>query len=258
MKIKSMLSGYLFFMTLFGLSYVSLSLFYYQIAFGEESSSINRTDRPFTVQLSTGGEFSPIPAPGPTVGVHVGYQISEAFYIGGTSKMFFDMSDTFDKHDGKGYDENEVYGQSAEDDSEFSIGPRHHLAVRVSPWDHGLFFSAGIIYQGRDTAKTTFRKRERELNDNTYTTGLIASLEYEAWTVPAIGIGFNHIFTNGISIGVDGAVGLAKPQSPDVTVDAINWESEVAQEDLDYWKEQIEDNEKRFPAQVAFHIGYAF
>jgi hypothetical protein len=216
--------------------------------------------RPFQAQwIITSGPTSPKNSHGPGSGIHLGYFLSKNIYIGMTSIVFADPEVTSNSDDeDKFYDDAKIYGQDGAETDNSVIDPKHILEFRVIPWNFGLYFSGGIIYNGVESYDVSFNKRDRTINGNAYRTGLEAKVEYEATVLPAAGIGYNHLFNNAININVGLNIALAYPQTPDVEVKAINSDSTVTQADLDYWKRRIEKNEKRSTALFTFGVGYSF
>lgn len=205
------------------------------------------------------GPGSPKESHGPGGGIHLGYFLSRNMYIGLTSVAFADPEVTRNSEDrDKFYDDEKIYGQKGADTDKSVIDPKHVLELRFIPWNFGLYFSGGIMYNGVESYDVSFNKRDRTINGNAYTTGLEAQVEYEATILPTAGIGYNHLFNNAINLNVGLNVALAYPQRPDVDVKAVNSDSTVAQADLNYWKKRIEQNEKRSTALFTFGVGYSF
>ncbi|MCP4755558.1 MAG: hypothetical protein GY866_32245 [Proteobacteria bacterium] len=210
-----------------------------------------RTERPFQMQvLMTGG--SPFPDEvGLGAGLHLGYQFSELLYLGLTTHT---PNREKSVGDPEYYDNETILGQEGVKKTEADLKPRHLLEMRFTPWDFGLYFSAGLMYSGGEKYDIQFKNRPRIVNETEYTTGMDVTLEYEDWMGLAAGIGFNYIFENGFSLGVGFEIGLDQ-QTPEVTV-----KSDVAinAADLEDWIGQIEENEKRSPHMFYFGLGYAF
>jgi len=222
----------------------------------EDTGSFDdRENRTFNVQFVTLGGRPPAGVSGGHAGIHLGFQLSKMIYLGGTVTRFYDSP--FGNKDWKdeGWHE-EPLGQEDGRLLDSEVGSRNSIEVRIMPFDFGFYFSAGILQQGKDEAHLRFATKDRAVGDNSYNTGLEAKVKYEARTIPMMGIGFQHVFFNGIVLGVGAQVGLSKLQEPDVTVTATN--SDVTQENMDIWKSQIEKNEKRLPGQGYLSVGYAF
>ena len=221
-----------------------------------------REANPFQIQLvQTFGPATPYSfAPG--AGLHLGYQISRTVYLGLTSSAFFDGKNSWDGMNDYRYDDDEayehdrkrVYGQEGADKTESELDPVHLLELRLTPWDFGLYFSVGALYRGEQKSTTQFKSEKRDVGENTYTTGLEATVSYEEWYGVATGIGFNYIFDCGLSMGTGFNVALGR-QTPDVTVSAT---TAVSEEDLAYWKKQIKANEEQVPYLFTLSLGYAF
>ncbi len=211
--------------------------------------------RPFQVQVMiSGGGSRSDRSFNPGAGIHLGYQFSELMYLGLTSQTFYNDDINFHKDHNLRYDDETVYGQEGARKTTVRTDPRHLLEMRFFPWRFGLYFSAGLMHYGYQKTVTEFKSRPRIINENEYDTGITTTLEYQAWSGVETGVGFNHLFANGFSIGCGFNFGLAV-QTPEVTI-----ESDVALSatDLAEWKEQIEANEQRVPVMFQFGVGYAF
>lgn len=216
-----------------------------------------RTENPFQIQLLMTGDRTVVDDYAAGIGIKASYTLNKKVSIS-LMTLASRKSEPFDDNRKYTYDEEEVFGQDNVDDIESDIGLNHVLEVNYTPWDFGVYFSAGLFYQGKESHKVDYKKSKREINGTEYTTGLRAEVEYSSRIVPTIGVGYNHVFSNGITIGTGINAGLASDQTPDVDVEAINSDSTVAQADLDHWKDQIEHNEKRYAGMVHFSVGYAF
>lgn len=218
-----------------------------------------RLEKPLQIQFVQMMASSRPHGAAPGAGLHLGYQLSDLMYVGLTSTAFFDGRNILDDAHSYQYDDDEYYdrktfGQEGAEKTESSLDPRHLFELRLTPWDFGLYFSLGALYQGEQTSTTTFKKESREVGYNTYTTALEATVVYKEWYSAATGIGFNYIFANGLTLGTSMNIGLGA-QTPDVTVSA---DSAVSEADLNYWKKQIKSNEKQAPFMITGSIGYAF
>lgn len=213
------------------------------------------TSRPFQMQfmLSAGGSYKNRSI-NPAAALHLGYRFSELMYLGWTSQAFYNDSTGLDDHGNRRYDDEEVYGQEGVRETTIRTDPRHLIEMRFFPWRFGLYFSAGIMHYGYEKTVTDFKSRPRVINENEYDTGMTTTLEYQAWTGAAAGVGFSHTFENGfiVSSGLNVGLGI---QKPDVTITS---DVTIAATDLSEWKDQIEENEQRIPAMFQLGIGYAF
>ncbi len=221
-----------------------------------------RMQNPLQINLLVGvGRSNPTPV-GPGYGFHLGYQLSESIYIGWTSHAYAEGKNIWDdnrsyEYGDEDYDDNrQVYGQKGVEKTESELDPQHLLQLRLIPWDFGLYFSFGVLHQGAIKTTTKFKEQERTIGESTYNTSLEATVEYKSWTGLATGVGFNYIFDNGITLGTEFNVGLGV-NSANATVENTGSVT-VDPDDLDYWKKQIESNEKMAPCMMIFSMGYAF
>lgn len=220
-----------------------------------------RIDRSFQIQFVQAFASANPYEMAPGAGLHIGYQMSESWYLGLTSIAYYEGRNMFEDRNQYRYDDDKysdefdkVYGQDKVEKSDSTLEPVHLLETRFTPWEFGLYFSFGVMYRGKQSSTTTFKEDSREIGDNTYTTGLEAKVDYKEWYAPSMGIGFSYIFNNGLVLGTALTNGLNR-QTPDVEVSAT---AVVAQDDLDYWKKQIEYNERQIPSVFSLSIGYAF
>lgn len=190
----------------------------------------------------------------PGASIHLGYQFSELMHLGWISQVFYNDDLDFHDHNGDRYDDETLYGMEGAKQTIVTADPRHLLEMRFFPWRFGLYFSAGLMHSGSEKVVTEFKSRPRIINENEYDTGLKTTLEYEAWSGAAAGIGFNFLFENGFSLACGLNVGLGV-QTPEVTIES---DVAIAAADLAEWKSQIESNEKRAPVMFHMGVGYAF
>lgn len=216
-----------------------------------------RSENPLQIQFMIAGNNAIIDGTSSGIGIKASYAFSKSLNISFMTQVRRD-GDTFDNDRKYTYDEEEVFGQDNVDDIESEMGLNHVLEISYSPWEFGLYFSAGAYYHGEEKHEVDYKKAKREINGTEYTTGLEAEVEYSARVVPTIGVGYNQVFSNGITLGTGFNVALASGQTPDVDVRAVNSNSAVVQSDLDHWKDQIEHNEKRYAGMAYFSVGYAF
>ncbi len=212
------------------------------------------TSRPFQahIMFSGIGHHNSDRSFNPGASIHLGYQFSELMHLGWISQVFY--NDDIDFHDHDRYDDETLYGQEGAKETTVTVDPQHLIEMRFFPWRFGLYFSAGLMHSGYEKTVTEFKSRPRIINENEYDTGLTTTLEYEAWSGAAAGIGFNFLFANGFSLTSGLNVGLGV-QTPEVTIES---DVAIAAADLADWKDQIETNEKRHPIMFHMGVGYAF
>lgn len=216
-----------------------------------------RNENPIQIQFLLAGNNTMVNGSSAGIGIKASYAINKRISISLMTLLQRD-AETFNDDRKYTYDEDEVFGQDNVDDIDSKIGLNHVLEVNYTPWDFGLYFSAGAFYHGKETHEVDYKKAKREINGTEYTTGLKADVEYKARIVPTVGIGYNHVFASGVTLGTGINVGLASGQTPDVDVEAVNSNSTVPKSDLEHWKDQIEHNEKRYATMLHLSVGYAF
>lgn len=223
-----------------------------------------RNDTPFQIQLSQTFSSANPYSGAPGTAVHLGFQLNPRIYLGWTSSFFFGNRNLQDEAFSYKYDRDESGCFTSDEDSKpfgqedavvttSKLDPIHFAEVRVTPWDFGLYFSFGLMQRGYQRSTTEFASQSREVGENTYLTSLEATLEYERWYGGAMGMGFNYIFESGLVLGTNIVTGLGR-QTPKVSVQSS---AAISKADLDFWKRQIENNEKQVPFQIGLSIGYA-
>lgn len=226
----------------------------------EQRNSFHQQDtigrsRPFQMQFQVSGAGRGRDrSANPAVSLHLGYRFSGLMYLGLTSQTFYNDNSLLNEDEDYRYDDERVYGQEGVHKTTVRNDPRHLLEMRFFPWSFGLYFSAGLMHVGAEKVVTEFKSRPRVINENEYDTALTTTLEYQAWTGAAAGIGFQHIFRNGFSLGGGLNLGLGI-RSPEVSIES---EAAIAAADLEAWQEQIETNEIRIPVMFNIGVGYAF
>lgn len=211
-----------------------------------------RKDNPIQTQvLFTSGSMNTHPAAsGGSAGLHLGYHFNETFYFGVSAQTYH--TNKVDRGSDP-YDDYDALGQNGVDDVNLKTGDRYQAELRVFPWTKGVYFSASALSLGKDTIKTIYDVRSRSIGANTYTVGLTADIEYKEKSAGTLGMGFQHVFNSGVSIGT--GISYGGEQEPEVEVSATG---AVAQADLDSWKKDIEDNERRTLGLFYFAVGYNF
>lgn len=199
-----------------------------------------RGERPFQIQF----DF---------VGLHVGYHLTETFYLGLTHQFGY-----------KGYigtdndpdDEVPVYGQQGADDVDTDIGSRSALELRISPWEPGFYFALAALHVEASEQEVRWDERGRRVGRGDYVTDLEADIKGHDVTTPAVGLGFNHVFDVGLSVGAGILLGLIQPEEPDVEVRASN--PAVTDEDLARFRRDVRERFPDTPFMLHLAIGYNF
>ena len=79
------------------------------------------------------------------------------------------------------------------------------------------------------------------VGDSAYNdSGLRLDVKGKPHSAPAAGIGFNHVFDFGLSLGVGILVALTRPDKPEVTVTSSGSEP-ASDEDLEAFKKVVQD-----------------
>lgn len=199
------------------------------IMFTHQVHAINRTKFPIQIQLNLGelphNAFAP--------GINAGYHFTEWIYLGYILQFPFDI----------GGDDHSINAQAPGFNglvrSERELGIRQALLVRISPFKLGAFFSFGVLATNVDKEQLVFDKRVRTIGNNTYDTAVEIELERPNEVRPAAGLGFNQVFSNGISLTADIFFALGSIAEPRI---AIRSDSPIADSDAEQLKRIISEN----------------
>jgi hypothetical protein len=206
----------------------------------------SRAERPLQVQLDLSG-------------ASVGYHFSELVFVGYTQQgrvktRDFGCFGCEDDEDVRIYDQNRV------DDADFSFGVRRSLEVRFSPWKFGFYFSLGILSVEQDEQRILYKEGPRVVGENAYNdSGLLLQVRAKRYEGLAGGMGINHVFESGLSLGAGFLMGLTPEETPEVTATSFGSDP-ASQEDLAIFKREVEDEYLEFPPVGMFHlaVGYNF
>lgn len=154
--------------------------------------------------------------------------------------------------------ESMAYQQEDVESSDFRYQASQAMELRISPFDPGLYLSLGQLKLGAQEENYLYKKKARALGDGAYVTDLSIKIEREAYSGPAVGLGFVHIFDNGFSLGL-GALGATGSRDRTITVTAPHSDSPVSAADLEAVKKDVSFMESVRPAWFAYlGIGWNF
>jgi hypothetical protein len=190
------------------------------------------------------------------LGYHVGYHFNETFYLGFTHQSNIE-SRRFDSDQERYLEETEMFDQKGVDNVDTTIGSRQSLELRISPFVPGVYFALGVLVLEGDKQEVDFDRRARIIGDSAYNdTDLLVTVAGKQATAPALGVGFNHVFDNGVSLGLGLLLAvLDEGETPDVTITTNN--PAVTAADLKQLQKDIED-EHRFNGMFHLAFGYNF
>ena len=188
-------------------------------------------------------------------GISTGFHINDLFYLGITHQPRLRVN-RLDRRDFRGDDE--IYDQRGVDRFDMWVGQKDAIELRISPFEHGLYFAAAVLRAKGDRQEIFYDKRARVIGAGAYVTDLRVTVQGKTQSALATGIGFNHVFEFGLSLGVGLLVGLGSTETADVQVEAPNPDTPVLQSDLDRFKREVEDDFPDVPVLFHFAIGYNF
>lgn len=204
----------------------------------------SRAERPLQVQFDTGG-------------ITLGYHVSERIYVGVTQQPRILAGYSYGRrHDDS---ERELYDQKGIDSVDLEYAQRTSVEVRWSPWPFGLYFAAGALATGADRQKVDYDGSPRVVGDGAYpkdTTDLRIDVKDKPQTALAGGVGFNHVFKSGFSLGAGILLALRESDTPEVKVtDRLG---AIAQADLNKLKKKVEDDNRGPQGMLHLAIGWNF
>ena len=189
-------------------------------------------------------------------GISTGFHLTDLFYVGITHQPRLRVN-RLDRGDFRGDDE--IYDQRGVDRFDMWLGQKDAIELRISPFEFGLYFSVGVLHSKGDRQEVFYDQRPRLIGNGAYVTDLRVTVQGQSQTSLATGIGFNHVFEFGLSLGVGLLIGLGPTETADVHVEAPNPIGLVpTQSDLDHFKREVEDDFPDLPILFHFAIGYNF
>ncbi|MCZ6472850.1 MAG: hypothetical protein O6934_05365 [SAR324 cluster bacterium] len=186
-------------------------------------------------------------------GISAGVHIDKQWFLGVTHRPRL-RAHRLDANDFRS--RAEIYDQRGVERFDLQLGQKDALELRYSPFEHGLYFALGLLRVKGDTQDVLFDNRARVVGDGAYVTELRVRVQGREQSAPAVGIGFNHVFPFGLSLGAGALFGLGHAETPRVQVEATN--PAVLQSDLDKFKREVEDEFFDLPFLFHFAIGYNF
>lgn len=187
------------------------------------------------------------------LGVTLGWHISELVYVGVTHHA---STDIYNVRGGYFDEDDEIYNQRGVLDAEMRTGHSNSFEVRLSPWEHGFYFAFGVLRVEGNTQDILYDERARVVGDGAYVTGIRLRVQGKAKTAGALGIGFNHVFDYGLSLGAGFLIGLDQPDPPEIDVQVTN--PAVLQSDIDKFRAEVDDDFDDTPVMFHLAIGYNF
>ncbi len=183
-------------------------------------------------ELPWGGSFKP--------GVSLGYYVNELVYVG----FVYQVPDTI-RRDDSSFNASGL-GKAGLIKSEESVGQRFLLHTRLRPHRYSPFLSLGMVFNDEDREETLFEDGTRVVQTR------------KAGLRPAIGLGYDYTFSNGITLNVEWTGWLFDIPKPDVQIHG----GPMSDEERRAMKQRAEEN---FESKItnAYHlfalgVGYAF
>lgn len=211
---------------------------------GRAAWADSRTERPVQIQVDV-------------FGLSAGYHFSQLIFAGVTSQSSYRSA----RYSGRRYNEDRrVYDQDGIDKARITFGRRDSLEIRFSPMEkYGFYFSfASLVTQG-DDIEIQYKEQPRVVGNTAYqSAGLKLEVDGKPTTAPAVGIGINHVFDFGLSVGAGFLMGLKRPSDPDVTVTSFGADP-VSEADLTEFADKVRDDYTNTnTGLVHIAVGYNF
>lgn len=196
------------------------------------------------VQLS----FGELPWQSFKPGLSVGYRFNRHIYLG----ALYQMRNTI-RRGSTSFNANAA-GLEGLQDSHERMGQRAALQVRLYPLGGAAYVSGGVVFNDADAEHTTFDARPRSFGEATYHGSLVMHQKRAAGWRPALGIGYNHSFDGGWTVGTEMFVGISAVPRPTVQFDVPS--------DLDtsVLEQRIAHRFRRTPTNLyhVFHLGVGY
>ncbi|MEZ4369666.1 MAG: hypothetical protein R3B07_02545 [Polyangiaceae bacterium] len=183
-------------------------------------------------ELPWGGSFKP--------GVSLGYYVNELVYVG----VVYQVPDTI-RRDDSSFNASGL-GKQGLLKSEESVGQRFMLHTRVRPHRYSPFLSFGMVFNDEDREETLFEDGTRVVQTR------------EAGLRPAIGVGYDYTFSNGLTFNVEWTGWLFDIPKPRVEITGGPLTDEARATMKARAEENFESNITNAYHLFALAVGYAF
>lgn len=142
--------------------------------------------------------------------------------------------------------------------SKETTGERIFLGLRYKPTDWSPYLTAGFVVNMDDIETINYDNRERFIGDNIYNGNIEIVQKRETGVAPAVGLGYQYDFENGISLNTSFGMAFFN-QIPTAKVN-IKTESNILGSDLNKLYNKIDDEYKsNFHNRYhIFNIGIAY
>lgn len=195
-------------------------------------------------------------------GISIGYHVNHLLYIGGVYQAQYTNEYTYPRGSLVSEPIDEMYGIKDAEKTQTHYGSFKAIELRVSPLlESGAFLSLLYFQMSEQTETTLFKRQERRIGKNLYTTELTIELHYPDWYSQALGFGYNHVFESGISVGVGEIFGipwLNQTQKPTVNIRSMSSDLGITSEDIEALKKKVKGEAVRGINKTYLSFGYNF
>lgn len=216
------------------------------VAAASSAVADSRVERPLQLQFDLSG-------------VSIGYHFSELVYVGLTQQSSVKTQEVGCLHCND-EEKSRIYDQNRVDTAKYDYGVRRSLEFRFSPWESGIYFALGALAADIDGQDVVYEEAPRVVGDSAYnSTGMRLQVESKSYTGIVAGMGINHVFDFGLSIGFGFVTGLTQEEAPDIVVTSFGSDP-ASDEDLEKFKDTVEEEYLGPPTVGMLHlaIGYNF
>jgi len=227
-----------------------------------------RVDRPFQVQLNFSGVF--IKTFGQAIsdpeverfdarkwawpGIDIGYHLNRTFFIGYSFQPSRNhiLEETWSLSYGP---------KDANIRVDYQSGNYHNLNLRISPFNNGFYASASLVLIDRADYQMQAERLADELRigEGAYPTDMNVAWQFKNALTFGVGLGYQHIFNNGIAVGFGLLVPLiSSPYYEDISFFPTNEGVSLNLQDKARAEEKVRQETFFYPIQFNLKVGFNF
>ena len=137
--------------------------------------------------------------------ITVGYYLHDKIYVG----AIYQFVDNIERNQ-ESFDAQSIGFEGLESSKE-RVAQRALLHCRITPVKYGPFISFGLVFNGSDTETMQFDDRNRQIGQNMYDGEITVKLTRKSAFRPAIGLGYEYVFKNNISLNTEWTFNVFHP-----------------------------------------------
>ncbi len=195
-------------------------------------------------EVPTGGSFKP--------SITLGYHFNQKLYAG----VIYQFADHIQR-DGSSFNvkSSEL---SALQKAKEHVAQRFLIQGRYQPMPYLPYLSFGIVYNGNDVEDMSFIAADRSINGNNYSGSILVTQSRKAGWGPALGLGYQYNFKNGLAINAEWTPAWFTPiPTPDYEFSGT---ADLSAKDKQYIMDKMTDGFKSSVTNryKVFHVGVAY